>query len=376
MTRRPRFRELGFAIGALPVGPHNAITDVAGVRVGHATVVRGDGRLVPGAGPVRTGVTAILAHGGDLYRERVAAAVEVLNGSGEVTGRTFVDEMGVLDAPIMLTNSFNVPRVADAVISETIARDGALGVEARYVHPVVAECSDLKLSDIQGRHVGREHVAAAWTGAHDGPVEEGCVGGGTGLVCYQFKSGIGTSSRVVDVAGTRCTVGVLAMPNHGVRRELRVDGVPIGELIPDGTPSWIQEGSVILVTATDAPLSSRQLRRIAKRSQLGLARTGTTARNGSGDMMIAFSTAQRYVLGDAIHSTRELADQKLDPLFAATCEAAEEAVINALCAAETMVGRDGNTAYAIPLDRLSDLMLAHGRVRTRPTIENALEEAR
>jgi D-aminopeptidase len=376
MTTRRRFRDLGFTIGALPTGAHNAITDVDGVRVGHATIRSGEGRLAPGTGPVRTGVTAIVPHAGDLYRERVAAAIDILNGSGEVTGRTFVDEMGVLDAPIMLTNSFNVPRVADAVISETIAREPTLGIEARYVHPVVAECSDLKLSDIQGRHVGREHVAAAWSGATGGAVAEGCVGGGTGLVCYQFKSGIGTSSRVVEVGGTRYTVGVLAMPNHGVRRELRVDGVPIGELLPDNTPSWIQEGSVILVTATDAPLSSRQLRRIARRSQLGLARTGATARNGSGDMTIAFSTAQRLVLGETVHTTRELADQVIDPLFAATCEAAEEAVINALCAAETMTGRDGNTAYAIPPDRLSDLLVAHGRVRTHPYPETALEEVR
>ncbi len=361
MTARPRFRDLGFSIGVLPTGPLNAVTDVPGVRVGHATIVEGEGALSPGVGPVRTGVTAILPHGGDLYAERVAAAVEVLNGSGEVTGRTFIDEMGVMDAPIMLTNSFNVPRVADAVISETIARHSSLGVEARYVHPVVAECSDLKLSDIQGRHVSREHVAAAWASASEGPVAEGCVGGGTGLVCYQFKSGIGTASRQVRVAGNVFTVGVLAMPNHGLRHELRVDGAPVGQAIPDLKPSWIQEGSVILVTATDAPLSSRQLSRIARRSQLGLARTGTTARNGSGDMMIAFSTANRFILGEPLYTVRQLADQVLDSLFAATCEAAEEAVINALCAAETMTGRDGNVAHALPLDRLQEVLFAHGR---------------
>lgn len=359
MVARARFRDLGFSLGLLPTGPFNAITDVPGVRVGHNTIVVGEGDLRPGIGPIRTGVTAILPHGGDLYTERVAAAVEVLNGSGEVTGRTFIDEMGVMDAPIMLTNSFNVPRVADAVISETIARYPALGVEARYVHPVVAECSDLKLSDIQGRHVGREAVAAAWVAASEGPVEEGCVGGGTGLVCYQFKSGIGTASRRVVISGETFTVGVLAMPNHGLRHELRIDGVPVGQAIPDLKPSWFQEGSVILVTATDAPLSSRQLSRIARRSQLGLARTGTTARNGSGDMMIAFSTANRLVLGEPVYSLRQLADQLLDPLFAATCEAAEEAVINALCAAQTMVGRDGNTAYALPLDRLKEVFTAH-----------------
>lgn len=376
MTARKRFRELGFTLGSLPTGAHNAITDVPGVRVGHATLVSGEGALVPGRGPIRTGVTVILPHGGDVYRERVPAAVDILNGSGEVTGRTFVDEMGVLDAPVVLTNSFNVPRVADAVITETIVRDPALGIDARYVHPIVAECSDLKLSDIQGRHVGREQVAAAWSSASDGPAIEGCVGGGTGLVCYQFKSGIGTSSRTIAIDGTRMTVGVLAMPNHGLRRELRVDGVPVGELIADRLPSWHQEGSVILVTATDAPLSARQLRRIARRSQLGLARTGATARNGSGDMTIAFSTGNRYVLGSRIHRVSELADQAIDPLFAATCEAAEEAVINALCMAETMTGRDGNTAYAIPLDRLADLLLAHGRIRAGTRPHTALEEVR
>ena len=361
MTRRARFRDLGFTPGLLPPGPRNGITDVPGVRVGHATIIDGDGPLTPGYGPIRTGVTAILPHGGDLYRERVAAAIEVLNGSGEVTGRTFVDEMGVMDAPIMLTNSFNVPRVADAVISETIARDARLGVDARYVHPIVAECSDLKLSDIQGRHVGREHVAAAWDVASDGPVAEGCVGGGTGLVCYQFKSGIGTASRVVCVADEALTVGVLAMPNHGLREELRMDGVPVGRLLSDLKPSWLQEGSVIIVIATNAPLASRQLGRLARRAQLGLARTGATARNGSGDMMIAFSTGNRYPLGEPVYSLRQLADQALDPLFAATCEAAEEAVLNALCAAETMVGRDGNIAHALPLDRLRELLIQYGR---------------
>jgi D-aminopeptidase len=366
---RFRFRDMGFGLGMLPTGPHNAITDVPGVRVGHATIISGEGPLLPGRGPIRTGVTAILPHGGDLYTERVAAAVEVLNGSGEVTGRTFIEEMGVMDAPIMLTNSFNVPRVADAVISQTIARYPSLGVEARYVHPVVAECSDLQLSDIQGRHVGEEHVAAAWSSATDGPMREGCVGGGTGLVCYQFKSGIGTSSRVAQTAAGQFTVGVLAMPNHGVRHELRVDGVPVGREIRDGTPSWVQEGSVILVVATDAPLDSRQLSRIARRSQLGLARTGATARNGSGDMMIAFSTAKHFTLGEPLYTMRRLADQRLDPLFAATCEAAEEAVINALCAAETMTGRDGHTAYAIPLDRLRDTLLSHGRVPGQYPVE-------
>ena len=359
-SRRVRFRDLGFVLGVQPTGPHNAITDVAGVRVGHATIIEGEGPLQPGRGPIRTGVTAILPHGGDLYAERVAAAIEVLNGSGEVSGRTFVDEMGVMDAPIMLTNSFNVPRVADAVISQTIARNPALGVEARYVHPVVAECSDLKLSDIQGRHVGEKHVAEVWSAAAEGPVHEGCVGGGTGLVCYQFKSGIGTSSRFTETSAGQFTVGVLAMPNHGLRHELRVDGVPVGREIRDRIPSWIQQGSVILVVATDAPLDSRQLSRIARRSQLGLARTGATARNGSGDMMIAFSTANRFRLGQPVYTVQRLADQVLDPLFEATCEAAEEAVINALCAAETMTGRDGHTAYAIPLDRLRDTLLAHG----------------
>ncbi|MDE3075891.1 MAG: P1 family peptidase, partial [Chloroflexota bacterium] len=265
-TGRARFRDLGFSIGLLPTARLNAITDVPGVRVGHATLIEGEGPLVPGHGPIRTGVTAILPHGDDLYLERVAAAVQVLNGSGEVTGRTFIDEMGVMDGPIMLTNSFNVARVADAVISGTIGRHPWLGVEARYVHPVVAECSDLKLSDIQGRHVGPDDVAAAWSAASGGAVQEGCVGGGTGLVCYQFKSGIGTSSRVVDAAGERFIVGVLAMPNHGIRPELRIDGVAVGQAIPDHTPSWIQEGSVILVVATDAPLVSRQLSRLARRA--------------------------------------------------------------------------------------------------------------
>lgn len=361
-TERCRIRELGIRIGRLPTGRFNAITDVPDVRVGHLTLVEGSGPLKPGRGPVRTGVTAIIPHGGNLFRERVMAAIAVLNGSGEVTGRAFVDEMGELDSPIFLTNSFNVPIVADAAISYMIRRVPDLGINGGYVHPVVAECSDMMLNDIQGRHIRPEHVWKALESASSGPVQEGCVGGGTGLVCYQFKSGIGTASRLCTTGGRSYTVGVLAMPNHGLRHQLRVDGVPVGELVSTEVPPWLQEGSVVLVVATDAPLTPRQLDRLAKRAMLGLARTGATARNGSGDMVIAFSTGNRLEREHPVHALRFLNNLVLDPLFEAVVEATEEAILNALTMAESMTGRDGRTVSALPLDELVRIMRAHGRL--------------
>jgi D-aminopeptidase len=363
--KRARLRDLGFHIGSLPTGPNNAITDVPGVRVGHKTIIRGEGKLVPGQGPVRSGVTAIIQHGGPPWQTRVKAAVDILNGSGEVTGRVFVDEMGEMDSPILLTSSFNVPRVADATLSYMMRVVPGLGRVAGYAHPVVAECSDMMLSDMQGRHVGEADVWEALDGAAGGPVAEGCVGGGTGLNCYQFKSGIGTSSRVVEAGGRRYTVGVLVQANHGSREQLRVDGVPVGRIITDRLPSWVrvQEGSIVLVMGTDAPLSSRQVRRVTRRLALGLARTGSTAHNGSGDMLIGFSNGNLIDNREALHSIRILDNTVLNPLFDAAAEAAEEAVLNAIAMATTMVGRDGHTSYAIPLDRLVEVLEAHGRRR-------------
>lgn len=357
---RARLRDLGVIPGRMPTGPLNAITDVAGVRVGHTTLIAGEGSLVPGWGPIRTGVTAVIPHHGTLWRHRVKAAIEILNGSGEVTGRTFVEEMGEMDGPILLTNSFNVPLVANAGLSYVLQRVPELGVKGGYVHPVVAECSDMLMNDIQGRHVHEEHVWAALDSATAGPVEEGCVGGGTGLTCYQFKSGIGTASRRCEIAGATYTVGVLAMPNHGLRHQLRVAGVNVGPMVSTPVPDWIQEGSVVLVMATDAPLTSRQMRRVARRGALGLARTGATARNGSGDVLIAFSTGNVLDREQPVHALRFLNNAVLDPLFEGTVEAAEEAVLNALTAARTMVGRDSHVAEALPLDEVQDLLRERG----------------
>lgn len=364
---RARLRDLGFPTGLLPTGPNNAITDVPGVRVGHKTIIRGEGNLVPGEGPVRSGVTSIIQHGGPLWHTRVKAAVDILNGSGEVAGRVFVDEMGEMDSPILLTSSFNVPRVADATLSYMIRAVPALGRVAGYAHPVVAECSDMMLSDMQGRHVGPEDVWEALDGAAGGPVAEGCVGGGTGLNCYQFKSGIGTSSRVVEIDGQRYTVGVLVQSNCGTRDQLKVDGVPVGRIITDRLPTWVkvQEGSIVLVIATDAPLSSRQVRRVTKRLAMGLARTGSTAGNGSGDMLIGFSCGNLIDNREPVHTIRMLDNTLLNPLFSGTAEAAEEAVLNSITMATTMTGRDGNTSYAIPLDRLVEVLEAHGRPRQK-----------
>ncbi len=363
--KRARLRDLGFPIGRLRVGKHNAITDVPGVKVGHKTLIRGEGDLIPGEGPVRTGVTAIIQHDQPLWHTRVKGYIEILNGSGEMTGRTMVEEMGEMDSPILLTGTFNVPRVADALLSYMIEQVPGLGVSAGYAHPLVAECSDMMLNDMQGRHVSQADVFEALDNASDGAVIEGAVGGGTGMTCYQWKSGIGTSSRLVDICGCTYTIGVLVQSNHGSRRQMRVDGVPIGMLMPDLLPSWSepQEGSIVIVLATDAPLTSRQIGRVTKRASLGLARTGATARNGSGDLLIGFSTGNLLRYDEAIHRIDTLNNSVMNPLFDAACEATEEAIINSITCAHTMRGRDGNIAYAIPLDRLTDALLQHGRKR-------------
>jgi len=353
---RPRLRELGLAPGLIPPGPLNAITDVVGVRVGHVT------RLDGADGPVNTGVTAILPHAGDLFGERVPAGFEVLNGSGEVYGREFVDEMGVLDSPIMLTGSLNVARVADAVITETIRSHPEVGKGDRFVHPFVAECSDAYFSDLGARPVGPTETVAAWHDATGGTVPEGCVGAGAGLVSFEFKAGIGTASRRAEIAGEEYTIGVLVSTNTGLREQLRIDGVPVGRELDVPRPSWVAQGSIVIVVATDAPLLPRQLRRLAKRGFLGLARTGATGQNGSGDFALAFSTANRLQLDEPLNTLTELDNNIVSPLFDATCEATEEAIWNALCAAYDFSGRNGNWAPALPLDDLLALLTRYGRM--------------
>lgn len=357
---RPRARELGVVVGTLPPGPQNAITDVKGVRVGHTTLRYGEGPLVPGKGPVRTGVTAILPCP-DPWDTRLPAAGFLLNGNGEMTGLAYLNDIGRLESPILLTNTLNVGRVADAAVTWLIGKHPDIGVTGDVPVPVVAECDDSTLNDIQGRHVGEKEVLAALDGALEGPVAEGAVGGGTGMVCYQFKGGIGTASRRVPDG---YTVGVLVQANHGLREELTVLGVPVGAAMPEAVLPRRSFGSIVMVVATDAPLSQSQLSRLARHAAIGLARTGAMAHHGSGDLMLAFSTANGIQRGqeETTQSLTQLADQRLDPLYQATVEASEESIYNALLGATTTVGRDGARAEAIDPVRLQELLRSHGRL--------------
>jgi D-aminopeptidase len=328
----PRARDLGIAPGRLQTGRWNAITDVAGVRVGHATLIRGDS--------VRTGVTAILPHPGNLFREKAPAAVYVFNGFGKLTGSTQVDELGEIETPILLTSTLNVPRVADALLDYMLGLPGTEGV--RSINPVVAETNDGWLNDIRGRHVGREEVLAAIRGARDGPVEEGAVGAGTGTVAFGWKGGIGTSSRKAGA----WTVGVLVQANYG--GDLHILGVPVGRLLrASGGGSDSKDGSVIVVIATDAPVDARNLKRLAARSVMGLGRTGAAGSNGSGDYAIAFTTARQ--------PARLLANEAMSPLFEAVIEATEEAVYNSLFRARTMEG-NGRRVEALPAGRVVEIL--------------------
>ena len=358
-----RLRELGIAIGQYQPGRLNAITDVAGVKVGHRTLISGEGPLKPGEGPVRTGVTVIIPRD-DVWHQKVPAGAFVLNGTGEMTGLAWVAESGFLEYPIALTNTLNVPRVANGVMSWMIRQYPEIGITDDTLTPVVAECDDSRLNDSQGRHVSEQDVIAALDGASNGSVQEGTVGAGTGMVSYGFKGGIGTSSRQLSDKEGGYTVGVLVNANHGRRPELIVNGIPVGKrydppvqmseaLIPAQS-----EGSIIIVIATDAPLDSRQLTRLAKRAALGLARTGSTARHGSGDFMLAFSTANiiPHYPKEPTFPMTHLADTHLNPLISATVEATEEAILNALTMATTVVGRDDHRAEAIDLSRLTSLL--------------------
>ena len=361
---RRRIRELGIAIGTLTPGPLNAITDVDGVRVGHVTLIRGEGKLRPGEGPVRTGVTAILPHGGDLWNEKVPAATYVLNGTGEMTGSIWIETQGALEVPILLTNTMNVGRVMDGVVAYMMKRYPDIGIGDDVVTPTVAECDDSTLNDARGIHVSIEDTVRAIESAKGGPVEEGAVGAGTGMMAFDFKGGIGTSSRVLAEENGGYTVGVLVNANMDVRENLRVDGVPVGREIVDQKPTRGQDGSIVIVIATDAPLDHLKLKRLASKASLGLARTGAMSGHGSGDLFIAFSTANRvpHYPKERSYTMRVVADAHLDPIFQAVQEATEEAILNALTMATTTVGRDGNTAHAIPLDQLVAAMKKYGRL--------------
>lgn len=374
-----RARDLGVRIGRGTPGPHNAITDVAGVTVGHATIVRGDGALVVGQGPVRTGVTVVVPRGHGSALEPVYAGCHRLNGNGELTGLEWVRESGTLTGPVAITNTHSVGVVRDALVAASITERDAS--QAWWSLPVVGETYDGLLNDINGFHVTAEHLHAALAAAADGPVTEGAVGGGTGMVCHEFKGGIGTASRVVDQAAGGWTVGALVQANYGRRDWLRIDGVRVGEAIPTSeVPSPYDQagrarslppgsGSIIVVIATDAPLLPHQCERLAQRAGLGIARMGGTGGHTSGDLFIAFATGNRLPLeaadddpsGLGAYPVRAVGDGAIDRLFDAVIESTEEAIVNALVAAETVVGRDGITAHALPHDRLREVMAAHGR---------------
>ena len=360
---RLRARDVGIVVGSYAPGLNNAITDVAGVTVGQASIISGDGPLKPGIGPVRTGVTVVIPRD-DVWHKKVPAGAFVLNGTGEMTGLAWVTESGFLEYPIALTNTLNVPRVANGVMTWMITRYPEIGITDDTLTPVVAECDDGRLNDMQGRHVSEADVVKALENASSGIVQEGTVGAGTGMVSYGFKGGIGTSSRRLQETEGGYTIGVLVNANQGRRPDLIVDGVAVGRLyetvppVAQATSPGQSEGSIIVIIATDAPLDSRQLTRLAKRAALGLARTGSTARHGSGDFMLAFSTANsipHYPKEPTFQQTH-LADTHLNPLITATVEATEEAILNALTMATTVVGRDGNRAEAISLTKLRAIL--------------------
>jgi D-aminopeptidase len=380
---RPRAQDLGIPIGG-ERGQFNAITDVGGVEVGHVTLISGEGRLDVGQGPVRTGVTVVFPRGRS-SADPVFGAWFTLNGNGEMTGTTWVQEGGFVEDPIAITNTHSVGVVRDAILQWKVGRPGL----QPWGLPVVAETYDGSLNDINGFHVRPEHVFAALDSARSGPVAEGNVGGGTGMVCHQFKGGIGTASRVLPVSEGGYTVGVLVQCNYGLRRDLRVAGVPVGEALADMMPciasadatirpalprcdtsrspqpssdDEAETGSIIVIVATDAPLLPHQLKRIATRVSLGVGRSGGYGGNGSGDIFLAFSTANAGTArSQGVSTLQMLPNAQANPLFRATVQATEEAIVNALLAAETMVGADSLTVYGLPAAQLQAIMRAANR---------------
>jgi L-aminopeptidase/D-esterase-like protein len=362
---KPRARDLGIPFEGAP-GAFNAITDVKGVEVGYTTLISGEGKLVAGRGPVRTGVTAILPQGRD-FRGRVFAAWHTLNGNGEMTGTTWVEESGGLGTPIMITKTHSVGVVRDAVIEWNMRHDSGTGYSGDVSLPVVAETYDGFLNDINGFHIKKEHVFLALDGARSGRIAEGNVGGGTGMIAHGFKGGTGTSSRVLEAQDGGYTVGVLVQANYGARDTLQIAGVPVGKEITDlqrerGKPDD-GKGSIIVVVATDAPLLPHQLKRIVKRVSLGIGNMGGRGENSSGDIFIIFSTANPEISKTSgLAQLAMLPNEAINPFFRATVNATEEAIVNAMIAAETMKGVNGNTAYAIPHDRLREVLRKYNRL--------------
>lgn len=358
---RKRIRDLGLQIGRFPTGPLNAITDVSGVQVGHSTVIKGSGKR--GTRTVaRTGVTAILPNAGQVFHDRVLGGAFVLNGAGEVSGLTQIMEWGIIETPIFLTNTHAVGAVSEGAVRYLTEKHPDIGNIHDVVIPVVGECDDSWLSEITGRHVRYEHVLEAIQSASSGPVPEGNVGGGTGMITCDFKGGIGTSSRCITIDQRSFTLGVLVMSNFGVMRELRIDGRPIGRVLephfkehPHRRENY---GSIIAILATDAPLSPHQLNRLAKRMALGVGRCGSTAAHGSGEIMLTFSTANRIPRAEhgALYTMELLHDSAVNPLYEAAIDATEEAILNALCMGEPMIGVNGRSIPALPLEQVQQIL--------------------
>ncbi len=367
---RPRARDLGISIGELPTGPLNGITDVDGVLVGQVTVRHGAGALRPGHGPARTGVTVILPHAGNVFLDRPPAAFFQFNGFGKCVGIEQIEELGVLETPIALTSTLSVGRVADALTSHAIATTPEIGISMSSVNPFVGECNDGWLNDIQGRHITEGDVLRAIESASAGPVEEGTVGAGTGMSAFGYKGGIGTSSRMTPEMLGGWTVGVLVLANFGSKRSLLIDGVQVGRDLAEDD-SFADKGSIMMIVATDAPLIDRQLGRLARRAILGLARTGSNGGHGSGDVVLAFSTAtsvrRPYAatgwtlpLDIVAEDGPDGSSEAIDALFQATAEATEESILNAIFRATTVVGRDDHRREAIPIERVVEILRAHG----------------
>ncbi|MGI9088704.1 MAG: P1 family peptidase [Chthoniobacterales bacterium] len=364
-----RARALGVPFDGTP-GPLDAITDVAGVTVGYTTLISGEGKLVVGKGPVRTGVTAILPRGDQSFNDPVYAGTFSLNGNGEMTGTAWVEEGGFLEGPVVITNTHSVGVARDATIAWRVSKGGPDPTGFLWSLPVVAETWDGYLNDINGFHVKPDDVAHALESAHGGAIEEGSVGGGTGMICYEFKGGTGTASRVIrekvekKETARSYTIGALVQANCGRRPQLTIAGVPVGKEIPGNAVYSQETGSIIIVIATDAPLLPSQLKRLARRASLGLARTGATSGNGSGDLFLAFSTANSGAADPAkpVHSVETIPNDRLDGIFEGTVQVVEEAIANALIANQSMTGRDDHHVDALPHDRLREVLAKYHRL--------------
>lgn len=357
-----RARDLGIPFDGTP-GPHNAITDVAGVEVGYTTLISGSGKLKVGEGPVRTGVSAVLPRGKKRFADPVFAGWYSLNGNGEMTGTAWVEESGFLEGPVMITNTHSVGVVRDSIIQWRVQHDPASAEQIWWALPVVAETYDGELNDINGFHVKPEHVFHALDSASGGAVQEGNVGGGTGMICYGFKGGTGTASRRLDPKDGGYTVGVLAQCNYGTQEQLRIAGIPVGRELPPGIERQRDQGSIIVIVASDAPGLPNQLKRLARRVPLGLGRDGSYSGNGSGDIFIAFSTANPGAWDvKGVKQVSMLPNNEMDPLFLATVQCVEEAVVNAMIAAETMTGINDFTVRAIPHKQLQEVLQKYHRL--------------